>query len=402
MPSMKELQARYNADYRTVKKALARAAAHRAIPDSGRSRRGPETAPALHNVPIFIYDHHDELSLQYLDTEVLRTIEHACRSNGLNPTFVRYRREGPSFRYINHATASFWQPDGNELGAFWIVLAQSEILDDCCSRLLALKAPIAVFDSTDEQTFPAFFRNSARTAFFEAMPAGRAGEMLGSLLLKLGHRRVAYVSTHFGTLWSRGNAEGLRRAFSAAGAGHSVSFVTHDHPPDDSPSATVAASLGAEATRLGRLHSRFGNKLLHSLFRRTVESATKQAYRSWLFAEGMEKLFSRALKDRGVSAWVCANDSEAIQALDFLKRHGIAVPRTLSVAGISNTIDAVRFSLTSCGDDFATIFRAMADYVVRPGAVSRDAKVRPITGFIVERGSTGPAPGAPGYRKSLL
>jgi DNA-binding LacI/PurR family transcriptional regulator len=398
---MKELQARYNADYRTVKKALGRAAAHRVIPDSGRSRRRPETTPALHNVPVFIYDHHDELSLQYLDAEVLRTIEHACRSNGLNPTFVRYRREGPSFRYINHATAMPWRPDGGELGAFWIALADNEILDDCCGRLLALNAPIAVFDSTDEQTFPAFFRNSARTAFFEAMPAGRAGEILGSLLLKLEHRRVAYVSTHFGTLWSRGNAEGLRRAFSAAGTGHSVSFVTRDLPPDDSPSATVAASLGAKATRLGRLHSRFGKKLLHSLFQRTVESATGQAFRSWLFAEGMEKLFRRALKDRGVSAWVCANDSEAIQALDFLKRHGIAVPRALSVAGISNTIDAVRFNLTSCGDDYNTIFRAMADYVVRPGVPSRDAKVRPITGFIVERGSTGPAPGYPGNRDYL-
>ena len=398
LPSAKQLRARYGVNPRTLRKSLRALAGAGVLVAYGRTfRLAAHPAPSHSGeVLVFIYGEHEELSLKHLDAGLLRAIESFCHQSGLRPTFVRYWRNGASISYVNYRTHAPWTgPAGMLLGCLWLVLFDHEVLEECCRRLLGLSCPVAVLDDTGKKEYPPFFREHQRVKFFTGVGKGAAGEAIGRLLIILGHRRCAYISTHFAEGWSISNHTGLARAYEKIGAAGAVQrFVV------DAPGTGIRLSDVHDFSRIiTQTHERaiippgMSQSDLRVHYARTISPVAGHSMYLWRIACDMKPLMQRALRDRAITAWVCGDDEEAVAALDFLKRKSIEVPQRISVAGFNSSLDALKNNLTSYGDNYEAIIHAMIDFVVRPNVLgsARRKKTIMIDGFLVERGTTGPA-----------
>ena len=100
------------------------------------------------------------------------------------------------------------------------------------------------------------------------------------------------------------------------------------------------------------------------------------------------------IADRGVTAWVAANDEVGVACLRLLRDRRVDVPGQVSVAAFDDTFLALVNDLTSY--DFAAdaVTGAMVNSLVAPSwpPLQREpATLVEIAGFVNERGSTGQA-----------
>jgi hypothetical protein len=108
----------------------------------------------------------------------------------------------------------------------------------------------------------------------------------------------------------------------------------------------------------------------------------------------LRPLFESALDHRQATAWICANDGVALEALPFLEKQGIRVPHDLSVVGFDNLpVRSLEMRLTTLDFNAAGFVHEMLNFISRPGR--SQGYVQPpvveIEGVIVERGTTGTA-----------
>jgi hypothetical protein len=399
IPSIKQLQARHGTGFRTVKKALNELVGNGMISPVGRGfRLATGSAPrASGTVLIFVYAESEQISLRYLDPALLRTIEVSLHQAGLNPLIIRYHGHGQSIRYTNHATGGPWQPAQGILGCLWIVLFPHEILENCCRRLLALSCPLAVFDNSETGRFPAYFYNNARVKFLKGAPFGMGAAVVGTRLLALGHRSVGYFSAHFEQSWSSDNWKSLKRVYDAAGAGFRTRRFTSDRPfagVPDAESYDVAGPAFDFAAKNAPSLPHGTPALLREHLSRISGSAVNHSWYVWGLACCLEPAFRKALQDPSITAWVCSLDDEAILALLFLKRNGIAVPRRISVVGFLNGLESLKNNLASCSDNYEGILHSAIDFIIRPNVLgsARSKKTIRFGSVLVERGSLGQAP----------
>ncbi len=100
----------------------------------------------------------------------------------------------------------------------------------------------------------------------------------------------------------------------------------------------------------------------------------------------------RALRRRDITAWVCANDAVAIDALDFLRERSVSVPGTISVVGFDNERRGMDHGLTTYDFSMRSIVDAMISFLTRPTEFLRTHRNRSVEigGVVVERTTTAP------------
>ncbi|MBD3421933.1 MAG: hypothetical protein GF398_17620 [Chitinivibrionales bacterium] len=65
------------------------------------------------------------------------------------------------------------------------------------------------------------------------------------------------------------------------------------------------------------------------------------------YAEQIRALFQRALKNKSITAWVCANDDVAEFAQVFLREQSRSVRKRISLLGFDNTYRAMHLGISS-------------------------------------------------------
>jgi hypothetical protein len=103
----------------------------------------------------------------------------------------------------------------------------------------------------------------------------------------------------------------------------------------------------------------------------------------------LQPLLESALADPGITAWVTANDFTATLALTFIKSKGVRVPADLSLISFDDSTQAVRNNFSSYNFNPTALATFILGTIVgRDPFAGADARV---SGFVVNRGSTGPA-----------
>ena len=389
LPSQKELETLYGADYRTVRKALVELEAQRVLERRRRNYRIVRSdKPFSDDVILFCTPFSlSEASARSFATfslyEFVRFLESECSRRNLRLVPVCSADKGRAFRKTVEA-----------LPVLGCIIHEPEpgILSETFSFL---DTPIMVFDNISGFRLgsTAEFRAHAKSYSFQ-IDEKSVGAGMARFLLRMGHRKAAYISPFEFYGFSENRFAGMVDAFQAAGVGDGLTVARSERGAE-----ADAWPRGPDDPRLSRkvletpLNVRDAG-ILDRLRSPAVPARGVDApstYRKEL-SKALAPVFDRTLKESDATVWVCANDAVAILALGFLQGKGIAVPGGISVAGFDNSEDASYTNLTSYSFDIPGIALDMLDRILRP-ANSRSGRpserIIMTTGMVIQRGTVG-------------
>jgi hypothetical protein len=305
---------------------------------------------------------------------------------------------------------------------------------DVLNRLAGFKKPVAILDEVGNFDLPLpLTRNPLLQVF--AIESELAGERMARLLLSLGHKSIAVISLFHYASWARRRYDGIVSQYARAGFGDGVKLVA-ETVDAYFPNLLTASGLSDNAVRsliaIGRTPSQVkdmerqwgefknANKPPYTGFPR-LDAATCDGLREVqkfvrrhpdhffyertgagaLDAAGklmlrihLTPLLEQAIKIDGITAWVCATDGIAFEALPFLRNRKIQVPRDMSVVGFDNApVTALEHGLTTLDfNAMGFVFRIL-NFILRPprprGAYHH--KTIEVEGIIMERDTAGKA-----------
>jgi DNA-binding LacI/PurR family transcriptional regulator/DNA-binding transcriptional regulator YhcF (GntR family) len=440
LPSQKELCARYGVCCETMRKILRSLAADNVVflrrkvyelpgnPARSSGKRIVFFTLQIRSMPLS--------ALNQGQYRVFDLIESECISRELRMEIVEldYRSLAAGVRAASNGAAKATL--GYILDLSWKTTQEYGPMHvELLTQIARLKGPVAVIDENGDFVLPLQFSSNPLIQVFR-IEGRRAGSRVARFLLGMSHRSVAYISTEHNSFWSRQRLAGVEEEYSRAGCPAGVRpIVTQEMESNtegilaisdfDSILIRKVLAMDQNATNVDESYRAFLTLQKHFAFEqfsaedvRDVRSRLaiirdlqkrdpeKQLFDQicfdvlWhiglrLHARACARLFDRALRLRpNVTAWICASDSLALNALSYLKNRNIEVPQKLSVVGFDNQpIVALDHRLTSLDFNVRGFAYRILNFISRPPKPRGHYHHLPIEveGIIVQRDSTGRA-----------
>lgn len=385
----KEFCQRLGVCHRTLAPALASLVEARILTPQ---RRGYVVTPTMvsegaHNT-VVLYAVGNQHSTPELFTprtaDLLRLLEHECIRLRLNLRMVFYDfRQGvwPAQRQTRRMKA----PLGSLL---WTAGIPLEACREAITRLIPSDSPLCILsESEDVRSVSAPGRFVKR---YSLAVSGTCAQHVGRYLLRLGHRRVAFVSPMHETDWSCQRAKGLQEVYRQAGLADAVVIVTAGGATKEVLDATLgrkvwsaAEGLTVDALWKGRPLRPYRNQVAEAL----SDACTIALVREAKCAATWSLLAQADPVGAGCTAIVGVNDIVALTTTDFLARRQVQVPGQVSVVGFDDELAAMTTRVTSYNFNCAALVGSMLDHIVKPTA-QRPDNAHEVDGFVVERGTT--------------
>ncbi len=250
-------------------------------------------------------------------------------------------------------------------------------------------APLALIDLEENPSVHHSFRKRKNCIRFTT-DNYRAGFETGRTLLALGHRRVAFL-TNYGEErpWVAARSAGLEGLLRESGLRRAEMRVYREASGtrfDKEGFETIQASW----RKFSRQFENAPMLLPEAVAERLLQQ--KALIDSWATAQRMQPVFKEALRNHGITAWVCVNDELAFSALAFLKREGVKVPEEISVTAFDNSSLAYRVGLSSYDFAVPALGRLAVGFLAQPRLVRHDGRgdVR-VPGMFILRSTTAKA-----------
>lgn len=401
LPSHKELQGLYNVSYPTLKKVVETLSLQGII----RTHQRGYVVPALSKsesmariVAIGCGWEDGTLWIDHQDKNYFRILESECIQAKIALDIVVYCRQKDKLVFIDTITRKTYDLSNENILSFSLIVANLDVHpEEVLQKLLIYKKPVAVLDVVGGWEVATRIANNYYLQLFTVTMSSTPPQRVGQYLLNLGHRNIAFVSPFHKALWSKIRFNGIADIFRDAGNGDTVhpffleryAFQWDFLQENQNNSQEVAALVAAYEKWQKYADSKFFRKFGH------ISYNISKYLTEWNCATGeiyyrMVPLFKKALENKGITAWVMANDYSATLALDFLKEHHVRVPEDLSVISFDNTLDAMEYKLTSYDFNLSGIVSVMLRYALQPSSVSSPRKKSTIEveGAIIERRST--------------
>jgi DNA-binding transcriptional regulator YhcF (GntR family) len=415
LPSAKELENRYGISYRTLRKivkamvsdGVLKVRANRYELNHSFAAKGLNRIVFLTGATLTYH----VSALNQGQYRILDCLEAECSRRLLNLDVVlidfynlaHARRALASAQAGRHALGyifDFWQdPQG--------ALFSSTI--EPMLRLSSSNIPTAILDEAGTFDLPVQPKANPLLQVFR-IEGKKAGARVARSLLDLGHRSVVYLSSVHESLWSIVRFEGIKEQFALAGlagkaheatsnsfgkslellltisgfdnrlirrildagrtksqARDALNSIIKFSESNTSLDVNCAAYLPAKrdlAPIAALSNLSMEEDLFDALTVKSIDSAGTK-----LAAITLGPLFEKALSFGGATAWICANDGMAFQALSFLQKRHIEVPGHLSVIGFDNTPTKAFAERLSSFDFNAPAFAGqMLNFITRPPA----------------------------------
>jgi len=393
LPSTKELCLRYGANYRTLEKALAALHGSGTLTPRPGGWRVADLAPARSSGSLLLLaagDRHGALEfVSGRPATYLQLLEAECARAGVGLRLATFDSAGGAV-HEPHAGA-----DPLVLGVLaWEQAGKPVVLRSLTAHLAGLNKPCALLsEDPDPGLLPP---RSGLVRLFALEPSHSAGDRMGSYVAALGHRRVAYISPLHASRWSVERLAGVAAASTRTGA-VVVPFVLSEYRYAYESMDRVARNAMARWLRGVFRDAARGTpdrdpRLLATL--RDLGSQVAPRLQSAAFRHMCRPLYAAAAADTAVTAWVCANDEVAAEAVTYLRAAGRRVPQEISVAGFDDSAAAFERRITSYNFNAAAAVHAMLRHALGPSSPllrSRD-RLCSVDGFVVQRQSTARAP----------
>ncbi len=397
LPSAKELQARCGVSYRTLRKAL-EYLVHRGVLTYDVGRYRPTSSAASRTGTIVVVargNRSGSLSVQTPYTQdLLRSLERECGRRSVTLAVATCYFEGRALVGSARVRRAILSAVGSTslLGFVFIttgLTSRTGYAREILEMLTGFDAPVAVqVDNADIDLITRTGRHPVRA--FTLGSDAEAGAAVGRYLLRLGHRRIAYLAAVHANTWSRARLAGLRRSVESE-PNATVYAVTLDTSGFARRSNVLPRDIRGSFD--GLLPAGVGPADITDREFDVVLAAARRVSRSYHLREALVPLIERCLGRDRVSALVAANDEHALHCLDLLERRRVAIPHTISVVGFDDSLDALDRQLTSYCFDVRTLGRAMVHHVLDalPASLRRQAPAPvAIEGFLTVRRTSAP------------
>ncbi len=401
LPSHKELAARYGVCHRTLRRALGELFADGTLEEFGRSCRVPALGTAAQRGKRVVLitrgdSFGDPQMLSARSREHLRLLEAECVRAGVRLQLSTCHYIGLDLVGHDKIAAMLSSPStvDNILGFIvWTMGINRHFFVDLLVLLASSRKPIAVLDEGAAIRLPQV-PGRERIRLFQMALCGDDGRVVGEYLLKLGHRRVAFVTYDPASPFAAARITGLRQAFADAGHPGGVSvWDAGRFPAPKRAYDTVENFLQLLERILPGFHGM--PQEAFSVRERVPVWFANQLARAPQLHHRREQLFAMLdafAAHQGHTAWVGENDTACLACLDYLRLNGLAAPEHVSVVGFDDSFEAFLSRLTSYNFNGAAYMRAMLSHVLNP-LETRSRKHADRTmfpGYIVERWTSAP------------
>jgi len=394
LPSYKELTVHFGVSHTTIRKALEYLVSKNSI--VYRNRQYYPIVPDPKQWGMFVLfltnvsSHKKRISSTI--SPIFRFVQKYCYDIHRGIKIIGYNSQGKSMQYTRYDMPHTDIPTENELydsmGAI-MVSSGLGLLDrpKVIYEIISHNKPIAVLDENGTFQVPKGLRTRYLLGHFVLGYTPKAGYEVGRFLLSQNHRNVVYISTALDTLWSRNRFSGLVTAMKKPYSDTKVQLIVSSKKMNTSKSYSECVTTIAKwcDTKGDDPYSLIGTAVRNNID--IIEAVIrKQALQLHL-----QPLFEEALKQKCCTAWVCANDDIALEALSYLQEKGIDVPQDISVIGFDDSTDAQMAQLSSYNFNKEGIAKAMMHHILNPKQwapkAKPDAPVE-IPGFVVDRETT--------------
>jgi len=400
LPSCKELQHYYHTSFPTIKKTLCALASEDIIKSYKKGYIVPSLT--LNNrtarvVALGCGWEDAKIWADYQDKEYFHLLESACLQSKVALDVVVYFRQNGKLCFIHSATRQPYNlKDDSILGIAYIVANLELKPEEVLTELAQLKKPVAVLDVVGGWKLPEFSPANRYVQFFTVTTSMQPARQVAKYLLSLDHTRIAYISPFHKALWSKKRFLGITQIYKDTGYPDGVvpicldryayqwDYLQHLEKQEDIQTFIEEYDLWKKYAR-SKFFRKFGN-ISYSI----SKYLTQQNCASGEIYQKMSPLFSNALKDKKITAWLMANDYAATLALDYLKDKKVKVPEDISVIAFDNTIDAMEYQLTSYDFNNNGIINIMLRYILLPSTIpaQESGTIKEVDGMIIERLST--------------
>jgi DNA-binding LacI/PurR family transcriptional regulator len=399
LPSLSSYSENLGVSVNTMKRALVRLVREGVLVRHRRSYRVAPVSRSRSSDSIvlvtagFEKDHLDMMNHpRYNDNYA--ALEHECAMRGVRLLLVIQYLPDMAY-YLNGARVYLNSDFINRymvLGFIvWTISAPTTHLEITARAPGLVKVPVAVLNESDETAGHLF--GSIGASVFTMGMLQVSGLIVGRYFSGLGHRNIAYIgASSLDDLWTRRRLDGL-----IAGLAESVqetavlpllASVPHVGQPFIHQAFYHEQILPRIRSALEPLHD-----IRASLFRQVFDKKEMQIT-AWATAHELREiiipLLERAAANPSITAWICENDQIALIALDYLREHGVAVPREISVLGFDDTVAARTARLSTYNFNSMAVARAMVssvlkspDYLIPPGS-----SLTEMEGMVIERNTT--------------
>jgi DNA-binding LacI/PurR family transcriptional regulator len=389
LPPLKVLQARYNASYPSVKKALDHLCTVHALERHGQYMRIPRhTAHDTRSKIILVGPGNEPgkilLNLERV-REFYRLLHLECSLAEISIETAVYNDFSPKggvFLLEGKPPQRQLQPDDWVQGFIVLALNINDVRE-LLFRLHLHKKPIALWWQRPWEIARTDSIHLRRlVTFFDIDRSGASAEAVGQFLLERGHTSVAYVSPIHNNYWSKGRLEGLRRVYRRAGISRVDAFTVEGFESD--------------WEYMHRLNEYFGDKKPQISFPKDIPGAVrKQArsvcfeyYRDAFIMEKISPLVEGIVGANRYTALVGVNDHAALLLRSLLQEREIDIPGEISLVGFDDAFESLTHGLTTYNFNVPALTHAIIETVLgtyRPRK-QRDLVIE-IKGQVIDRGS---------------
>ncbi len=376
LPGCKQLCERYGVAPATVRKALQALLASQTLQRRGRWYRVALPGTTTVGASVFLVAFgRGQIEMGTPRTrDNLRAVESLCARHSLRLRVVPFAPLPSDTGAQLEGLQGVLHEHGNAVGAIvWDIGLGESVLTSVVELLLGKGLPVAFVSESDTVAAPAC--NTSALQVFATGSSPADGAVVGRFLISRGYGRAAYVSPYGSARYSQRRRDGLIDAYERAGKYGAVSVFEEQRVVD-------SASLSAAARReIRSVYEHYG-ALEYAAFREMV--------RRRLDAPRLQGLFERAIADPEAHVWVCNNDTVAVEALRFLRRHDVAVPQATAVVGFDDSLEAFVERLSSYSFDPSGLAQATLNFLLTYNHRGRN-RSRPtisLEGYVNERQTT--------------